>query len=114
MRRSRYEQSRRTPDYLDHILNAINRISRYVATQDEEQFLDDEKTQDAVIRNFEIIGEAARNVVRYHPEFATKLSHIPWDIAYEMRNTLAHGYFTIDMEIVWKTIWNDLPSMKTH
>lgn len=77
----------------------------------EEEFLVDEKTQDAVIRNFEIIGEASRNIECYQSDFAAEHSSIPWEIAYEMRNALAHGYFMVDMEIVWKTILNDLPKM---
>jgi len=58
-----------------------------------------------------IIGEASRNIERYHPDFAAEHLDIPWGIAYEMRNALAHGYFVVDMEIVWKTIQNDLPYM---
>ena len=60
----------RIPDYLGHIVEAIERIHRYVEDMDEVSFLDDEKTQDAVIRNFEIIGEASRNIERYHPAYA--------------------------------------------
>jgi uncharacterized protein with HEPN domain len=101
----------RINDYLSHILEAIERINRYIGHMAEEEFCQDEKTQDAVIRNFEIIGEAARNIERYHPSFASEHSDVPWGIAYEMRNALAHGYFMVDMEIVWKTIQNDLPYM---
>jgi len=101
----------RIQDYLGHILEAIERINRYVGTIGEDDFLEDEKTQDAVIRNFEIIGEASRNIERYQPDFAREHSEISWGIAYEMRNVLAHGYFMVDMEIVWKTIKNDLPKM---
>jgi uncharacterized protein with HEPN domain len=97
--------------YLSHILEAIERINLYTAGMHEEDFSQDEKTQDAVIRNFEIIGEASRNIERYHPEFAAKHSHVPWGIAYEMRNVLAHGYFMVDIGIVWKTIHNDLPGL---
>ncbi len=101
----------RVRDYLNHILDAISRIDRYVRPMNLETFLEDEKTQDAVIRNFEIIGEAARNIERYHPDFAAAHADVPWGIAYEMRNALAHGYFMVDMEIVWKTIQNDLPGL---
>ncbi len=78
----------------------------------EAAFLRDEKTQDAVIRNIEIIGEAARNIERNHPDFAAQHADVPWGIAYEMRNALAHGYFKVDFEIVWKTIGNDLPALE--
>ena len=101
----------RIKDYLCHILEAIERISRYCGTMSQDEFLQDEKTQDAVIRNFEVIGEASRNIERHHPDFAAEHSYIPWGIAYEMRNALAHGYFMVDMVIVWKTIQSDLPEM---
>jgi len=104
----------RVREYLNHILQAIERINRYVGNTDMDEFLRDEKTQDAVIRNFEIIGEASRNISRYHPDFAAAHPEVPWAIAYEMRNTLAHGYFMVDMEIVWKTIQRDLPEMAAH
>jgi uncharacterized protein with HEPN domain len=67
--------------------------------------------QDAVIRNFEIIGEASRNVERADPDFADAHPEIPLAFAYEMRNALAHGYFTVDLEVVWKTIQLDLPGL---
>ena len=64
----------RLPEYLGHIVEAIERIYRYVEDLDEVGFLEDEKTQDAVIRNFEIIGEASSNIKRHHPEFARATS----------------------------------------
>ena len=101
----------RLSDYLEHILEAIERIYRYIEHVDEVTFLQDEKTQDAVIRNFEIIGEASNNIKKYHTEFAIQHSEIKFNFAYEMRNALAHGYFTVDLEIVWQTIHNDLPEL---
>jgi len=74
----------------------------------------DRKTQDAVIRNLEIIGEACNNVSRNHPDFAVQHAIVPWGFAYEMRNALAHGYFNVDLSIVWQTIQNDLPSLKAQ
>lgn len=101
----------RVPDYLGHILEAIQRIHRYVEDMTEVVFLDDIKTQDAVIRNFEIIGEACRNIEFHHPCFTVDHPEVPWGFAYEMRNALAHGYFKVDLEIVWNTIHNDLPRL---
>src|ERR1017187_5889040 len=69
-------------------------------------------TQDAVIRNFEIIGEASRNIERNCPEFTAAHPDLPLLNAYEMRNALAHGYFRVDLEIIWKTIQNDLPTLQ--
>lgn len=99
----------RLADYLDHILQAIGYIQEYVAGMDQSAFTKDRRTQDAVIRNFEIIGEASRNIEKRYPEFATRHPEVPWAVAYEMRNALAHGYFKVDLSIVWKTIGSDLP-----
>ena len=72
----------------------------------------DRKTQDAVIRNLEVIGEACNNVTKNHPDFAAQHATVPWGFAYEMRNALAHGYFNVDLAIIWQTIQNDLPALK--
>lgn len=101
----------RIPDFLEHILEAIERIDLYLADTDEVAFLNDQKTQDAVIRNFEIIGEAAHNIERYHAEFAADHPEVPWTVVYAMRNRVAHGYFDVDLEMVWKTIHADLPEL---
>lgn len=81
----------RIPDYLEHILEAIRRIVTYTEDLSEAAFLEDEKTQDAVIRNFEVIGEASRNIERNHPEFAAEHPNIPWGDAYLLRIQVAHG-----------------------
>lgn len=101
----------RIPDYLGHIVEAIERIHRYVEDMSEVGFLDDEKTQDAVVRNFEIIGEAARNIEPYHSAYAEAHPEVPWTFIYAMRNRVAHGYFKVDFELVWQTIHEDLPEL---
>jgi len=98
-------------DYLAHILQAIERIRRYTEDLDEVAFARDERTQDAVIRNLEIIGEACRKLERGHPSFAAAHPELPLSFAYEMRNALAHGYFKVDLALVWKTIETDLPDL---
>ena len=90
----------RLPEYLRHILEAIERIQHYVDDIDKVAFLKDRKTQDAVIRNLEVIGEASRNIERYHKQFAEEHDYLPLEFAYEMRNALSHGYFKVDLEIV--------------
>lgn len=67
----------RAHEYLQHILDAIQRIDRYVEDFSEIAFLSDEKTQDAVIRNFEIIGEACNNVTKHHAGFAEMHAEVP-------------------------------------
>lgn len=101
----------RLPDYLGHILEAIERIGRYTDDIDENSFLQDEMAQDAVIRNLEIIGEASHNIERDYPEFAAAHPELPLAFAYQMRNAVAHGYFKVDLEIVWKTLQNDLTGL---
>ena len=86
----------RLSDFLQHILDAIERSQRYIDGLDEEAFRSDQKTQDAVIRTFEIIGEASNNITKRFPDFAAQHPEIPWRNAIGMRNILAHGYFTID------------------
>lgn len=101
----------RLPDYLGHILEAIERIHSYVDDVDEVGFLSSKIIQDAVIRNLEVIGEASRNIERAHPEFAAAHPELPLALASDMRNALAHGYFKVDLEIVWKTIQRNLPEL---
>jgi uncharacterized protein with HEPN domain len=82
----------RVRDYLEHILEAIGRIQSYCEDIDEVTFLSSSLIQDAVIRNFEIIGEASRNVERVDPAFVAAHPELPLSFAYDMRNVLAHSY----------------------
>lgn len=101
----------RLSDYLTHIEQAIARIDIYVNRAAKEDFLRNQLLQDAVIRNLEIVGEASRNILRSYPEFAEANSGLPLKSACEMRNVLAHGYFEVDLDIVWQTIVRDLPML---
>jgi uncharacterized protein with HEPN domain len=93
-------------------VEAIDRIHHYVDDMVEHTFLGDEKTQDAVVRNFEVLGEAAHNIEIFHAAFAAEHSDVPWALMYTMRNRVAHGYFKVDYELVWKTIHQDLPELR--
>ncbi len=105
----------RIDEYLQHILNAISRIENYCGDMTEVAFIDSEITQDAVIRNFEIIGEACKNVERVaSKEFLALHPDLPLAFAYDMRNALAHGYYKVDLGIVWRTIESDLPDLKRY
>ena len=104
----------RAMDYLGHIVEAIDRIHRYANDVTEAGFLEDEKTQDAVVRNFEVLGEAAHNIETHHAAFAQVHADVPWTLMYTMRDRVAHGYFKVDYELVWKTIQADLPSLRTQ
>jgi uncharacterized protein with HEPN domain len=95
--------------YLDDILTAIERIFEYTQGFDFAGFKRDYKTVDAVIRNFEIIGEAAKNIPDNIKE---QYPDVPWDEMYSLRNRISHAYFGIDYEIIWDIITNYLPENK--
>ena len=105
-------QAQRLSDYLAHIVDAISRIQRYVDGMTEQVLMADEKTQDAVIRNLEVMGEAARNVQTQHETFAGVHAEVPWALMYAMRNRVSHGYFQVDWALIWKTIHRDLPELR--
>lgn len=101
----------RLTDYLGHILQAIERIQQYTGTPDEAGFMESSMVQDAVVRNFEIIGEASRNIERIDPAFVVQHPELPLKFAYDMRNQLSHGYFQIDLGLVWRTVKRNLPTL---
>lgn len=68
--------------------------------------------QDAVIRNIEILGEAANNLLQADPEFAAKHPEIPFAQIYGMRNRVSHGYFAVDVEMIWETVQADVPELR--
>ena len=93
---------------LEDILEAIATIDRYATGMDYEAFRADGKTVDAVVRNLEIIGEAARHV----PDAVQKrYSDVPWARMRDMRNVLIHEYSGVSVPIVWQTIRDDLPPL---
>ena len=95
--------------YFDDILIAIDRIFEYTQGYDFITFKHDYKTVDAVIRNFEIIGEAAKNIPI---EIKEQYPNVPWNEMYSLRNRISHAYFGIDYEIIWDIITNYLPQNK--
>ena len=107
-------ESARLFGYLTHILQAIDRIHNYTEELDEVAFLQNQMAQDAVIRNLEVIGEASRNIRQRFPAFADVHPELPLASAYEMRNVLAHGYFKVDLAIVWQTLETDLPELQAQ
>lgn len=102
----------RVKDYLGHIQQAIERVQRYTSGIDEASFLSNELIQDAVIRNIEIIGESSNNIMKCDPMFSESHPGIPWRVIYTMRNRVSHGYFNVDLGIVWGALLNDLPALQ--
>ena len=104
----------RLHDYLCHIVQAIERIERYTAAMDEPAFCASEITQDAVVRNIEIVGEASHSILIHHAEFACSHPKFELAYAYQMRNAVSHGYAVVDLGIVWRVVQDSLPGFKAH
>jgi len=96
-------------EFLQDILDAIAAIERFTAGMNVDELEQDEKTLFAVSRAFEIIGEAVKNI----PEtFRAQHPEIPWKAIAGMRDKLIHNYWGIDIQVLWKTIHQDLPRLK--
>jgi uncharacterized protein with HEPN domain len=108
------KRAERIPEYLQHILDAIDRAASYVADMDAKTFEGDPRTQDAVLHSLQIIGEAANKIRAVDPQFAVAHPDIPWDLIYGMRNRIVHNYFEVDLEVVWRTVQQDLPPLRLH
>jgi uncharacterized protein with HEPN domain len=98
-------------DYLDHIEEAANLATSYVKDMDKSEFLSDKRTQQAVIYNIMIIGEAASQIINGYPEFVELTPEIPWREMRGIRNRMAHGYFALNMEIIWDTVSGNLEDL---
>ncbi len=97
--------------YLRHVLDAIVRIESYLQGIDKEAFLQHNLIQDGVIRQLEIIGEAVKRLAE---ELRAKHPRVPWQDIAGMRDKLIHGYFGVDLEKVWLTAQDDLPTLKAE
>ncbi len=96
-------------DYLKDILDAIASIEEFTYGMDFEDFSKDRKTQFAVIRALEIIGEAAKAIPE---DFKKEHPEVPWKGMAKMRDKLIHAYFGVDLRVVWKTLKEDVPFLK--
>jgi uncharacterized protein with HEPN domain len=95
--------------YADDILEACGRIKRYVAGMDYDAFVADERTRDAVLRNVEIIGEAAKKLPA---EVTARAPHIPWRLVCGMRDVVAHAYFGVSAKLVWDTATSQIDPLE--
>ena len=100
--------TREAGDYIEDIFDAMLDIQEFTAEYSYDQFVNDRKTQYAVIRAIEIIGEASKNVPQ---EIREKYRNIPWREMATMRDRLIHGYFGVDLIILWDTVQQDIPPL---
>jgi len=103
--------SKRSPElFVRDMLEAIEKIERYTESiEDPEEFKGKDIVVDAVLRNLEIIGEAAANIPG---EIRSKYPEIPWNRVVGLRNVVIHGYFVVDLDIVWVIIREQLPELR--
>lgn len=100
-------------DYVKRMLSAADQASGYIEGMTKDEFLADAKTQDAVIMKLMVIGELAAQLFDEHAEFVANYPEIPWHQMKGMRNRMAHGYFELDLEIVWDTVQAAIPDLRT-
>ena len=103
--------SDRDAAYMQHMMEAISRVREYVAGKDKEDFLRERLLQDGIIRNIEIVGEAAN---RLSPAFADSTPEIPWREIAGMRHRLIHGYMAVNLNTVWNVVERELPKLQSQ
>jgi uncharacterized protein with HEPN domain len=101
----------RLTDYLDHMQQAAKDACSFVEGLGKDDFLADKRTQQAVIMSLIVIGEAATKIMDQHAEFTDQHLEVPWRNMRGMRNRIAHGYFDINLEVVWDTVQAALPDL---
>lgn len=97
--------------YLEHMRQAASDALVFVEGLSKEEFVDDKRTQQAVIMSLVIIGEAATKIMDRFPEFAAQNTQTYWRSMRGMRNRIAHGYFDINLDVVWETVQVALPEL---
>jgi uncharacterized protein with HEPN domain len=95
--------------YVGHILEATEKIHKYCSSMKKTEFLRNDLVKDAVVRNIEIIGEAAKKL---SSEFRRRYPEIPWKDISGMRDKIVHDYTGIDYRVVWDVVQTDLPDLK--
>lgn len=101
----------RLSDYLVQMIQGARDARTFVDGLDREAFMADLRTQRAVAMSLMIVGDAAARVVTEHPGFTQTHPDIPWRSIRGMRNRIAHGYFDIDLDVVWRTVEAELPEL---
>jgi len=102
-------KKRRDKDFIGDIQEAMEAVAGYTRGLTYKTFLEDRKTQDAVVRNFEVMGEAAKNI---SSAFRGKYPDVPWKEIAGLRDKLIHFYFGIDYKIIWNITRKSLPNLR--
>ena len=98
-------------DYLDHMHQAAGDACGFIEGMNKEEFLTDKRTQRAVVMSLVILGEAAMKVMERFPDFGDRHPELPWRGMRGLRNRITHGYFDLDLDIVWETVNTALPEL---
>ena len=94
------------------MLEAVGLACSYIEGMTKEDFMDDKRTQQAVVLNLIVVGEVATKILREHDDFAGQHAGVPWASMKGMRNRIAHGYYDINLDTVWETVQSALPRLK--
>lgn len=92
--------------FLMHVRDSLREVRQFIEDESYEGFLENRMMQNAVMRSFEVVGEATRHL---SPEFREARPEVPWRLMSDFRNKLIHDYFGLDLEVIWRTATEDTP-----
>lgn len=98
-------------DYLRDILDAVEKVGKFTEGMHFEQFAAGDRTNFAIVRALEVIGEATKNIT---PAIREQYPYIPWSEMARMRDKLIHDYFGVDLQVVWRMVQEDLPPLQVQ
>lgn len=101
----------RIKTYVEQMQESVHLACSYIDGMEKIDFLADKKTQQAVVLNLLVLGETATKILQNQPEFSATHPEIPWRSMKGMRNRIAHGYFDINLDVVWETTATALPEL---